>query len=110
MEKYAIIKLSAQTIKLSLIDVAPNGYYNLFDEITETIKLGATVEQNGLIMPNIINESLTLLKLFRKNKNFALKKSKDDCIFDWDIRLRYINYIDETNKEQKNKIHYEWKI
>lgn len=66
MEKYAIIKLSAQTIKLSLIDVAPNGYYNLFDEITETIKLGATVEQNGLIMPNIINESLTLLKLFRK--------------------------------------------
>ena len=66
MEKYAIIKLSAQTIKLSLIDVAPNGYYNLFDEITETVKLGSSVEQNGLIMPNVINESLTLLKLFRK--------------------------------------------
>ena len=66
MEKYAIIKLSAQSIKLSLIDVAPNGYYNLFDEITETVKIGASVEQNSLIMPNVISESLTLLKLFRK--------------------------------------------
>ncbi|MBO7528174.1 MAG: hypothetical protein J6T74_09865 [Clostridia bacterium] len=66
MEKYAIIKLSAQTIKLSLIDVTSNGYYNLFDEITETVKLGMSVEQNGLIMPNVINEALTLLKLFRK--------------------------------------------
>ena len=31
MEKIAIIKLGAQSIKLSLFDVASNGYYNLFD-------------------------------------------------------------------------------
>ena len=66
MEKIAIVKLGAQTIKLSLIDVTPNGYYNLFDEVTENIKIGASVEKNNLIMPNIVNESLTLLKLFRK--------------------------------------------
>lgn len=66
MEKFAIVKLSAQTIKLSLIDVAGGGYYNLFDEMTEYVKIGASVEQNCLIMPNIVSEALHLLKLFRK--------------------------------------------
>lgn len=66
MEKLAIIKLGAQSIKLSLIDVAPNGYYNLFDEIVENVKLGASVEKDNLIKSSIIIESLTLLKLFRK--------------------------------------------
>lgn len=66
MEKIAIVKLGAQSIKLSLIDLSPNGFYNLFDEITENIQLGKSVEENNLIMPNIINESLVMLKLFRK--------------------------------------------
>lgn len=66
MEKIAIIKLGAQSIKLSLIDVAPNGYYNLFDEIVENVKLGASVEKDNLIKSSVISESLTLLKLFRK--------------------------------------------
>lgn len=66
MEKIAIIKLGAQSINLSLVDVAPNGYYNLFDEIVEGVKLGASVEKDNLIKPALISESLTLLKLFRK--------------------------------------------
>lgn len=66
MEKIAIIKLGAQSLKLSLIDVAPNGYYNLFDEIVESVKIGASIEKENLIKPALITESLTYLKLFRK--------------------------------------------
>ena len=66
MEKIAIIKLGAQSIKLSLVDVASNGYFNLFDEVVENVKLGASVEKDNLIKPSIISESLTYLKLFRK--------------------------------------------
>ena len=66
MEKIAIVKLSADNVKLSLIDVAQNGYYNLFDEVNENIKLGASIEQTGLIKPAIVSESLTILKLYRK--------------------------------------------
>lgn len=66
MEKIAIIKLSADSIKLSLIDVAPNGYYNLFDEVNENVKLGVSVEQTGLIKPTVVTESLNILKLYRK--------------------------------------------
>lgn len=66
MEKIAIIKLGAQSIKLSLIDVASNGYFNLFDEIVENVKIGASVERDNLIKPQIISEALTYLKLFRK--------------------------------------------
>lgn len=66
MEKIAVIKLGAQTIKLSLIDIAPNGYYNLFDEIVEVVKIGASVEADSLVKATIVNESLNVLKLFRK--------------------------------------------
>lgn len=66
MEKIAIIKLSADNVKLSLVDVASNGYYNLFDEVNENIKLGASIEQTGLIKPVIISEALNILKLYRK--------------------------------------------
>ncbi|MBQ7884746.1 MAG: hypothetical protein IJ318_01455 [Clostridia bacterium] len=66
MEKIAIVKIGADTIKLSLIDYAPNGYYNLFDEVTEHVKLGLSIEQSGLIKPNIVTEALTILKLYRK--------------------------------------------
>ncbi len=66
MEKIAIVKLGADSVKLSLIDIAPNGYYNLFDEVIENIKLGASVEQTGLIKPVIISETLNILKLYRK--------------------------------------------
>lgn len=66
MEKIAVVKISAQTIKLSLIDVAPNGLFNIFDEVVENIKLGASIEENGLIKNSLVNEALTILKLFRK--------------------------------------------
>ncbi len=66
MEKIAILKLGADTVSLSLVDVAQNGYFNLFDEVTENVKIGASVEQTSLIKPNIISESLNILKLYRK--------------------------------------------
>ena len=66
MDKLAIIKLGAQTIKLQLVDIAPNGYYNLFDEIVENVKIGASIEKDNLIKPSIVVEALTYLKLFRK--------------------------------------------
>lgn len=66
MEKIAIIKIGSDSIKLSLIDISPNGYYNLFDEVVENVKIGLSIEQSGLIKPNIIMESLTILKLYRK--------------------------------------------
>jgi len=66
MEKIAIVKIGAQSIKLSLFEIAPNGYYNLFDEITENIKIENSIEKSGLIQANIISETLTVLKLFRK--------------------------------------------
>ncbi len=66
MEKIAIIKLGSDNVNLSLVDVAPNGYYNLFDEVTENIKLGVSVEQSALVKPTIISETLNILKLYRK--------------------------------------------
>lgn len=66
MEKIAIIKLGAHTIKLSLIDIAPNGFYNLFDEVVEVVKIGASIETDSLVKSTIISESLNVLKLYRK--------------------------------------------
>lgn len=66
MEKLAVIKLSASSIKLSIYDINTNGYYNLFDEIVEPLKIGNSIESEELIKASIVNESLNILKLFRR--------------------------------------------
>lgn len=66
MEKLAIIKISASNIKLSVYDINSNGYYNLFDEISEQVKIGQSIESEGLIRASVVNESLNILKLFRR--------------------------------------------
>lgn len=66
MEKVAIIEMNESNIKLVILDVAPGGYYNVFDKIIENVKLGQVIDKDGLISSAKVNETLTVLKLFRK--------------------------------------------
>lgn len=66
MEKVAIIEMNESNIKLVILDVANGGFYNVFDKITENVKLGQVIDKDGLISSAKVNETLTVLKLFRK--------------------------------------------
>lgn len=66
MEKVAIIEMTETSINLLVLDVKPGGYFNVFDKITENVKLGNSVLEDGIISSAKIAETLTVLKLFRK--------------------------------------------
>lgn len=66
MEKVAIIEIDETNLKLLILDVEQGGYYNVFDRVTENIKLGKYVASEGIVPANKITETLTILKLFRK--------------------------------------------
>lgn len=66
MEKVAIIEMNETNLKLVILDVIEGGYYNVFDKITENIKLGKYVSSEGIIPSNKVKETLTVLQMFRK--------------------------------------------
>ena len=66
MEKVAIIEMTETNINLLVLDVKSGGYFNVFDKITENVKLGNSVLEDGIISSAKIAETLTVLKLFRK--------------------------------------------
>lgn len=65
LEKVAVVEMDETSIKLVILDVAQGGYFNVYDKIVENIKLGDSVLNDNLISASLINESLTVLKLFR---------------------------------------------
>ncbi|MBQ3494683.1 MAG: hypothetical protein IJA69_04640 [Clostridia bacterium] len=66
MEKVAIIEMNENNIKLLILNVKAGGFYNVFDKIVENVKLGSSIASEGLIPSAKVNETLTVLKLFRK--------------------------------------------
>lgn len=82
MDKIAIIELNELGLKLSILEVCDGGYYNVLDKISENIKLGSSVQNENIIQSAKINETITILKLFRKicvtynvSKIYAFAKS-----------------------------------
>ena len=82
MDKIAIIELNELGLKLSILEVCDGGYYNVLDKISENIKLGSSVQNENIIPSAKINETITILKLFRKicvtynvSKIYAFAKS-----------------------------------
>ena len=66
MEKIGIVLLDPSTVKLVLAYVEYGKYYIVFDEIEESIKLSKDIERDGIIKSNQINDSLKILKMFKK--------------------------------------------
>ena len=65
LEKVAVISLGTTKIDLVLSDVLPGGNFVVVDEMSETIKIGQDMEQDGFIKPARITEALSILKTFK---------------------------------------------
>ena len=66
MDKVAIIEMNELGLKLSILEISDGGYYNVIEKMSETIKLGNYIENDGIVPVARINETITVLKLFRK--------------------------------------------
>ena len=65
MEKIGLVYINGSVHRLVLLEL--NGtYFNVFEDITENIKLNEEIAVSGLIRAGKSKESLNVLKMFRK--------------------------------------------
>lgn len=66
MEKIAVIDLGSNSIRLIVVNIMPNGYFVVFDELKETVRLGQDMSRDGFLKPSKIAQAVKTLKMFRK--------------------------------------------
>ncbi|HRU84813.1 MAG TPA: Ppx/GppA phosphatase family protein [Eubacteriales bacterium] len=66
MEKIAIIDLGSNSARLVLVNILEGGYFVVFDELKETVRLGQDMEWNGFLKPPRIAQTIKTLKMFMR--------------------------------------------
>ncbi|MDR1939223.1 MAG: Ppx/GppA family phosphatase [Clostridiales bacterium] len=66
MEKIAIIDLGSNTARLLLVKVLDGGYFVVFDEMKESVRLAQDMETDGFLKPSRISATIKTLKMFKK--------------------------------------------
>ena len=66
LERIAIIDLGSNTARLLLVDVMENGHFQIVDQLKEAPRLGEGMERDGFLKPSRIQETIKVLKMFRK--------------------------------------------
>lgn len=65
MEKIAVIDIGSNSARMVLANIMEGGYFVVFDEIKETVRLGADME-DGFLKPLRVAQAIKTLKMFRK--------------------------------------------
>ena len=66
MEKLAVIELGASEITFSKLKFTPNGFFMVEQQIKEPVRLTQDLERDGYIKSARIEETISILKIFRK--------------------------------------------
>lgn len=66
MNKLAVYELGVNDIKLTIYKYTPNGFFAAESQIVEPVKLTQDMERDGYIKPIRIQETISVLKNFRK--------------------------------------------
>ena len=66
MNKLAVFELGVNDIKLIIYKYSPNGFFAVESQIVEPVKLTQDMERDGYIKPARIQETISVLKNFRK--------------------------------------------
>lgn len=66
MEKIAIIDLGSNSARLVLVNILEGGYFVVFDELKESVRLGQDMDWDGFLKPQRIAQTLKTLKMFRR--------------------------------------------
>ena len=66
MEKIAIIDLGANSARLVLVNVLDGGYFVVFDELKESVRLAQDMEWDGILKPSRVQQAIKTLQMFRR--------------------------------------------
>lgn len=65
MRTFALIEIASNFVKMTIAKIQGE-FFNVVDEIVDYVKLAEDVNNDGFLKPNRINETLTLLKGYKK--------------------------------------------
>lgn len=63
MEKIAIIDIGSNSARLVLVNVLDGGYFVVFDELKEMVRLGQDMDWDGFIKPQRIAQTIKTLTM-----------------------------------------------
>lgn len=66
MEKIAVIDLGSNSARLVLVNILEGGYFVVFDELKETVRLGQDMDWDSIIKPQRVAQTIKTLSMFRK--------------------------------------------
>ena len=66
MDKIAIIDLGSNSTRLVLVDILKGGYFQVVDDIKETVRLAQDMEIDGFLQSSRIAQTIKTLKMFRR--------------------------------------------
>ena len=66
MEKIAIIDLGSNSARLALVEILEAGYFQVIDQLKETLRLAQDMEKDGFLQPSRIAQTIRTLKMFSR--------------------------------------------
>ena len=65
MEKIAIIDIGSNTARIVIVQIREGGYFNVIDELKESVRLAKGMEIDGFLRPLRIQQMVKTLKTFK---------------------------------------------
>ncbi len=66
MNRYAIIDLGSNSVRMNIVHIEEDGYYYLLDQAKEMVRLSEGLEESGRLQEAPIQRTINTLKLFAK--------------------------------------------
>ncbi|MDD4839630.1 MAG: Ppx/GppA phosphatase family protein [Clostridia bacterium] len=66
MEKIAIIDIGSNSARLVLVNILEGGYFVVFDELKESVRLGQDMDWDGFLKPARVAQTIKTLTMFRR--------------------------------------------
>jgi exopolyphosphatase / guanosine-5'-triphosphate,3'-diphosphate pyrophosphatase len=119
MEKIAIIDVGSNSARLVIVDILESGYFQVRDQLKETLRLAQDMENDGFIQPVRIAQTVKTLKMFSKlceaNKidriyayaTEAVRKAKNQRGFLDEIESSTGIKLKVLNEEEEAKLVYQ---
>lgn len=69
MERYGIIDLGSNSVRLNIVEVFDNGGYNLLDQAKVMVRLSENLQYDKMLKPEPMNRTIHAIRLFKKLLN-----------------------------------------
>ncbi len=119
MEKIAIIDLGSNSARLVLVNILEGGYFAVFDELKESVRLAQDMQEDSLLTPSRVAQTIKTLQMFRRlcdsNKvdkiyayaTAAVRKAKNQLSFLAEVQSKCGFKLDVLDDDSEAQLVYQ---